>query len=369
MQNLWPACGHRHLKALPNGWLAPTDAYFADWLARPELALVAASCRAEKALHKGLQQAPGRPVTERELESIQDPDARDSYRHFLNLRNGLTAAGSLQAWYLQLMRSGNQQTPPVFIDAVVQAIVCGLLQDTAGGDINMQEARAAELLFRPQRISFEAGRVLAADAATLTLQQETQGLGDIGRLLAQAKAPVKALNLRVLGGPDAVLGGGAFWADYTSEAAQPQFHSSLLLDLTHELTTDVGHGLLFTTRNKLSGLRALAGVLQQWLQHLLGVVVHIEPSQAIHDAQWRWHVGLDAQASALLNDLYESREVEDERMQRLLSLFKLEFADASDMRRDVAGKPVYLGLMCDGQHRLRLKPQNLLLNLPLARVS
>jgi hypothetical protein len=37
------------------------------------------------------------------------------------------------------------------------------------------------------------------------------------------------------------------------------------------------------------------------------------------------------------------------------------------MRSDIAGRPVYLAMAMDSNHRLRLKPQNLLLNLPLAR--
>jgi hypothetical protein len=36
------------------------------------------------------------------------------------------------------------------------------------------------------------------------------------------------------------------------------------------------------------------------------------------------------------------------------------------MRSDVAGKPVYLGLCMNADQTLKLKPQNLLLNLPLA---
>ena len=56
-------------------------------------------------------------------------------------------------------------------------------------------------------------------------------------------------------------------------------------------------------------------------------------------------------------------------MQRLLCLFRLEFADAADMRADIAGRPVYLAMAMDGHNRLKLKPQNLLLNLPLARRS
>ena len=53
------------------------------------------------------------------------------------------------------------------------------------------------------------------------------------------------------------------------------------------------------------------------------------------------------------------------RMQRLLSLFRLDFADPQEMRADVAGKPVYLGLMMNADGVVRLKPQNLLVNLPL----
>jgi hypothetical protein len=97
------------------------------------------------------------------------------------------------------------------------------------------------------------------------------------------------------------------------------------------------------------------------------VAVHIEPLQKIDDAQWRWHLGLDAEASRLLDDLYQGQEVEPERLSRLVSLFRLDFADARDMQADVAGKPVYLGLMGTAEQVLRIKPQNLLLNLPLAQ--
>ncbi len=80
-----------------------------------------------------------------------------------------------------------------------------------------------------------------------------------------------------------------------------------------------------------------------------------------------WHVGLDAEASALLNDLYNRAEVDDDRMRRLLCLFELRFANPGDMRAQIAGRPVYLAMAMDAGARLKLKPQNLLLNLPLAR--
>jgi hypothetical protein len=87
------------------------------------------------------------------------------------------------------------------------------------------------------------------------------------------------------------------------------------------------------------------------------------------DEHWVWHVGLDAQASSILNDLYTGVEVDEDRRQRLMCLFRLVFVNPSDMLASVAGRPVYLAMAMDAQGRLKLKPQNLLLNLPLARRS
>jgi len=95
--------------------------------------------------------------------------------------------------------------------------------------------------------------------------------------------------------------------------------------------------------------------------------VTITPLEKIDDPHWSWHVGLDVESSALLNDLYEDRAVDSERLQRLISLFRLDFADPRTMTAALAGKPVYLGLMASPDMLLRVKPQNLLLNLPLAQ--
>jgi hypothetical protein len=67
-----------------------------------------------------------------------------------------------------------------------------------------------------------------------------------------------------------------------------------------------------------------------------------------------------------MNDLYRGQEVDEDRLRRIVALFRLDFADPALMRADIAGRPVYLGLGMDGEKRIRLKPQNLLVNLPLA---
>ena len=353
--DFWPGCGWAQLVRDERGWLRPGDDWLRLFLARPELAPVDDSCASERALHKALLEAPTRPVTAERLARLQDADARENYAVFLRFRDALLAAGTLQSFYIGLFRRGAIETPPLFIDLLVQAMLRGLLDGTD----DAFEARAAELLFRPQRITVQDGRVLAADRDAIDLLHETAGLGEIGRLLRQAQLQPRALDVEVLTADNA--------ARYWAGAAAGRHH--VLLDLTQELRQDVGHGLQFRLQNARSGLPALARVLERWVAHLLGVQVTVEPVQRIDDAQWRWHVGLDAEATALLNDLYEGRAVDDERRRRLVSLFRLEFADAAEMHADVAGRPVYLGLASNAEGVLRLKPQNLLLNLPLARVS
>ena len=46
---------------------------------------------------------------------------------------------------------------------------------------------------------------------------------------------------------------------------------------------------------------------------------------------------------------------------------KFNFANPADMRPPLAGRPVYLAMAMNADKVLKLKPQNLLLNLPLAR--
>jgi hypothetical protein len=139
-----------------------------------------------------------------------------------------------------------------------------------------------------------------------------------------------------------------------------------LLDLTHELQNELPHGLILSMVNARSGLKALSVVLARWVQHFLGVSVQIEPVQKVNDPAWRWHVGLDVTATALLNDLYQGKDLDATAQRQLISLFKLRFDNPQDMHADVQGKPVYLGLAMNAQGQLKLKPQNLLLNLPLA---
>jgi hypothetical protein len=106
-----------------------------------------------------------------------------------------------------------------------------------------------------------------------------------------------------------------------------------------------------------------------WVRHFFGHGVRVEPLTAIDDTHWRWHTGLDIESTAILNDLYLGNPVDDTRRARLVSLFRLSFDDADAMRADLRGVPVYLGLAVTENRELKLKPQNLLVNLPLSEVN
>ncbi len=351
--DFWPASGYRHLRITERGWLAPTDAYLRHLLTRPELAVVAESCAAEIALHQALQAAPSSPVTPAQLAAVEDADARSNYRHFLALRDGLLGAGTLESFYCGLFGQGAITLPPLFIDLIVQAIVRHLLNESS----NAFEARAGELLFRSQRISLQDQHVLAGDRDTLDNLNDGAGFGHLGRLLAQAQAPLRTARLAVLTPDNA--------PDYWHDGERHRFVLDLTLTVAKQLSADTRVPLTLSH----SGLAALARVLERWALHLLGVAVSITPVERIDDAKWRWHLGLDAEATELLNALYQGQEVDDSRLQRMVGLFRLDFKLPTDMHPDVAGRSVYLGLAMTAEQTLRLKPQNLLLNLPLARVS
>ena len=352
MHNFWTACGHQHLKLNERGWMSPTPDYWRLWLERPEMALVPESCKAEKRLHKALFETPAMQVATADLKAFKDDDARQNYELFLRFRDDVQNAGSLESAYMGWMRSGQIQLPPLFIDLVVQAIVCNVLT----GVNDAWVWRAAELLFRRQRITVQEGRVLSGDSDTLDNLQATGGLGEMGRLLMEGGAPLKAVDVKVLHKDNEER--------YLAQR-EGLGRYAFLLDLTHEIQNELPHGLILKMVNARSGLKALSAVLALWVEHFLGVAVQIEPVQKVDDPAWRWHVGLDATATALLNDLYQGAELEAKRQQQLISLFKLRFERPQDMRVDVQGRPVYLGLALTEQGLLKLKPQNLLLNLPL----
>jgi hypothetical protein len=334
MPDFWPSCGYRLLKVGPDGRLLLTDEFLRATLLRPELAPIAESCPAELELHEKLIAAPRDAVAESERAAILDADARENYGIWLRFRDRVAAAPSIEAAYTMLFREG-VDVPPLFVHQLTQI----LLRHTLGAGADPIEARVAEMLFRRQKIAVtDDGAVMAADAETVELFATTGGFGSLGELLQKNRTPPRTVDLDTLDRANA----SSYW------------------------DRDERHDLAISLNRGRPALDALCRVLERWIAHMLGVTVTIGPQSEIDDKRWVWHVGLDAEASSILNDLYNRVDVDDARMGRLLCLFELRFAHPGDMRPAIAGRPVYLAMAMDANGWLKLKPQNLLLNLPLA---
>ena len=338
MHDYWRQCGFGLLEKTADNHLIVTDEFLRSLLRRPELAPVAESCAGELALHEALLAQPRAAIGEAQLSAVTDADARANYAIWLRFRGRLLAQPTLEGSYLQLFKGDGVDVPPVFVFQLTQI----LLRHVLGGEATAVQARAAEMLFRTQKISVQDdGQVMAADDETVERHAIAGSFGTIGELLKQGGAVLRTADLDVLHEGNEEI----YWER----------------DGAHDLVVSLTHGQ--------PALQALAQVLQAWVRHFMGTTVRISIEREIDDEHWVWHVGLDAQASAVLNELYQGHDVAQERMARMLCLFKLEFDEPTVMRPEIAGRPVYLAMSMDADRRLKLKPQNLLLNLPLARLS
>jgi hypothetical protein len=332
-QDFWASSGYRHLEA-GHGGLIPTNAWLATFLQRPELLPPEDAGPREREVHAFACADPRGPITARELAAIEDETARVNWQAFLAFREHVLAFPTLEAAYRALFAGKPVSLSPSFVDALAHTLARASLE----GIRDPWLCRAAEMFFRPQRVSNEDGRILAADAATVEAFAETGGFGEVGRMLRRQGTDLAPVKMDVLTHENADL----YWM-------RDELYS-FVLDLTPAR----------------EGATALARALERWVGRLAGVAVAIEPVARVDDERWRWHVGLDAESTAILNALYQGEPLDDERRSRIVALFRLRFADPRDALAEIGDAPVYLGLACRADRTMRMKPQNLLANLPLA---
>jgi hypothetical protein len=170
------------------------------------------------------------------------------------------------------------------------------------------------------------------------MHAETGGFGNLGRLLREAQTTPRSIDLDVL----------------DDRNAERYFER------------DEAHDTVIQLNTGRPACAALCRVLERWIAHFHGTRVTVTPIREIPDEDWVWHVGLDTEATGILNDVYGGADVGEERMKRIVGLFRVDFQDASALRPEHAGAPVFLGMAIGGDNTLRMKPQNLLMNLPLA---
>ena len=333
-QDFWRNSGFHLLERDNDGRLSITDDFLRAYLMRPEIRPAEESGPNEIALHEALMEDPRRDPPASALGAVEDADARDNYRVLLAFLGRLKRAASLESCYLGIFSGGEVAVPPLFIDQLAQIIVRGILE----GCDDALEPRAGELFFREQKASTDDGAVMLADLETIEMHATGGSLGSLGRLIVESQAPLATVNLDVLDTENAQ----AYW----------------LRDQRHDFVISMNFG---RAANK-----AFCRVMEKWIRHFFGVSVSIRPMREVEDHAWAWHIGLDAESTALLNGLWRGDEVEPGDLRRLLALFRLDFEDPAAMRADIAGRPIYMALSMNENGVVRMKPQNLLLNLPLA---
>jgi hypothetical protein len=330
-RDFWLSCGHHLLDRDADGRLLVTDEFLKAYLARPEITPPPEACVAERALHSTLLDDPRRPVSREEVAAIADADARENWEVMLAFRDQLARPPTLEAAYLDIVRR-NLRLPHLFLNQIVHV----LLRNILDGCDDAFVLRAAELFFRPQKLTLHQGSLVAADEETVS------GIGQqpLSPLVSMLGLPAAA-EIDVLNQDNA----GSYW--------QRSDRFDMALDLT------AGR----------YGLTALGEVTRQWVAHLLGASVKIEPLVELQDVPLVWYVGLDAEATRIGDALWKGDELDEAAMSRVVALYRLTFDDPNDVEDRVQGEPVYLIGAMTADKVLRLKPQNLITGLPVRRLE
>jgi Family of unknown function (DUF6352) len=329
MRDFWLSCGHHLLDRDDGGGLVVTDEFLKAYLARPELAPPPDACIAERTLHAALLTNPRRPVAAAELAAIADADARENWSLMSAFRDQLARHRTVEAAYLDLMRRGVGETPPLFINQLVHVI----LRNALDGCDDVFVLRAAELLFRPQRLTVHGGSLIAADEET------------VAGARPQAVSPLVAMFGLPAAGEVDVL---------NDDNAETYWQRSDLFDMALDLTAG------------RRGLDALGKVIERWIAHLLPVEVEVQSLTEATGVNLTWYVGLDTEATAIGDTLWHGEELDQAARERIIGLYRLTFRDAEMVLDTAKGEPIYLILAMTSDRMLRMKPQNLVTGLPLA---
>lgn len=327
MKEFWVSSGHHLTWRQEDGSLAVTDELLLALLARPEILPPEDACAAEKALHAALKQNPRRPVSADDIAAMADEDARENWAFLISFRDILLQAGSVEKAWRVIMRD-KISVPPLFINQLLHLILRNMLD----GCEDTLVLRAAELLFRAQKVSLHEGRILLADLELIEELETDSHASPLMAMMGQEK--IKEI--------DVLTKDNAF--DYWSRSDA----FAMALDFA-----------------RVESREAFAVVMEKFIHHIHGERVQISPLPEIKDEDWRWFVGLDADGTALGNLLWKGVTPSAEIASRALAFFSLRFKDETRVDPRVKGHPVYLLMGMAKDRTLRVKPQNLLMGLPL----
>lgn len=332
MKDFWLACGHHLLDLNDSGGLVVTDEFLKVYLARPELAPPPEACDAERFLHAMLLADPRRNVSAAEIAAIADPDARENWALMLAFRDRLLRHPTLESAYADLVRNGAGSTPPLFVNQLVHVI----LRNALDGCKDPFVLRAAEMFFRPQRVTFHEGSLIVADEETINGIGNTPASPLVSMLGLPAQADIAVLS--------------------NDNADQYWEHSDLF------------HTALDLTAGR-RGLAALGEVIRIWISHMMAIDVDVEALVEMRDVNFTWYVGLDAQGTRIGDALWHGENIDETAQAQVVGLFRLTFRDPHIVLDDVGHEPVYLILAMTPDKIIRIKPQNLLTGLPIRQLE
>jgi hypothetical protein len=328
MKDFWLSCGHHLLDRDEGGGLVVTDEFLKVYFARPELTPPAEACVVERTLHAALIGDPRRPVDASEIAAIADPDARENWTTMIAFRDHLLRHPTIEAGYLALIRHGVGSTPPLFLNQLVHVILRNVLDECDDPWI----LRAAEMFFRPQRITVHEGALLAADEELIAGDNPAQLSPLVSMLGIEKSAEIDVL---------------------VDENVDTYFERSDRHDMALDLTAG------------RRGHHALARVIERWVRHLLNIEVTVEPLTEVQNANLTWYVGLDAEGTKIGDLLWNGEALDEAMTGRVAALYRLTFRDPAALAPAVKGEPVYLILATSPEKVLRMKPQNLVTGLPI----
>jgi hypothetical protein len=326
-RDFWLACGHHLLDRGHDGGLVVTDEFLKAYLARPEMVPPVDACGTERALHQALLAHPRQPVEPWQIAAIADADARENWELMIEWRDHLVGYATLESAYLAIVRQ-ERKFPRIFLDQLVQVILRNVLDDC--DDVFV--LRAAELLFRGQRLTSYEGSLIAADEEAVP-GSSAKPLSPLVAMLGLSAAT----EVDVLSEDNAVL----YWERSDS--------FDMALDLT------AGR----------RGLAALGLVVARWVHHLLAIDVKIDAVTELRDVKLTWYIGLDANATRIGDALWKGDELDQTARGLIVGLYRLTFADDEEIIEQARGAPTYMIAAMSIDKTLRLKPQNLITGLPV----